>query len=151
MLGIPTIYEPVISSMCNSPREGRNQNILFITWRIFSFFFDSLPERFIFLCGVSMIYSFGVLLLVGSTSISQTISGKASFLITCITSEFRYFLYLLGTSSWWECSPLGWRWSFLNFLVCVVRDWSSLPIFSSRDAIRDSSYEHSNPKSAELG
>ena len=53
-------------------------------------------------------------------------------------------LYLLRTSSWWEWLPLGWRWSFLNLLVYAMRDWYSLPIFSSWDTIQAYSCEHSS-------
>ena len=89
MFGSPTIYEPIIASMYDSSCESRNQNILFITWKIFTFLFDSLSRRFIILCSVRMMYSF-VLLFVTFTLIYKTISRKVSSLVTCKASVFRY-------------------------------------------------------------
>ena len=89
MLGSPTIYEPIIASMCNSSCEDRNQNILFFTRRIFTFFFGSLSRRFIILYSVSMMSFIASLLLVRATFVSRKCSRKVSFLVTCIASDFR--------------------------------------------------------------
>ena len=67
---------------------------VFFTWRVFTFLFYSLLGRIIILSSVSMMSSFGVLLILGSTLIHGTISSKVSSFITCITSDFGWIPFL---------------------------------------------------------
>ena len=87
MLGSPTIHEPIIASMCDSSRESGNQNIFFITGRVF--FSDSLTWRFIILCNVSMMSYSVSLLLLRATFVFGIVSGDVSFLIACKASDTR--------------------------------------------------------------
>ena len=122
MLGSPTVYNPIIASKCDSSHEGRNQNILFITLRIFTFLFDSFPRRIIILCNVSMMFYF-VVLLVRVTFVSRTIYGIVSYLITRkesiitkirkITLEYPREIYLMSDAI------LAMRWDI--FLEIVPR------------------------------
>ena len=72
VFGSPTVNKPIFASMSDSSRESGEQNIFFFTWRVFTFLFYFLPERIIILSSVSMISSFGVLLLLGSILIHGT-------------------------------------------------------------------------------
>ena len=83
VVGSPTINNPIFASMSDSSHESGDQNIFFFTWRAFTFLFYFLPGRIIILSSVSVMSSFGVLLL-----IHGTISSKVSYFIACITSEF---------------------------------------------------------------
>ena len=84
MFGSPTVYKPIIASMCNVSHESGNQNIFFIT-----FMYDSLCGRFIILCNMSMMSYLVSLLLVRDIFVSRTFSSIVSFLVTCITSDSR--------------------------------------------------------------
>ena len=70
MFGSPTIYKPIITSMCDVSRESENQDIFFMT-----FLLDSLCGRFIIFCSMSMMYSLVVVLLVGVYFVSREISS----------------------------------------------------------------------------
>ena len=142
MFGSPTIYKPIITSMCNVSHESENQNIFFITWGIITFLSNSLYGRFIILCSMSMMSSLVSLLLVRDIFVSRTFSSIVSFLVTCITSDSRQIFSSVIFVK--KCLPLGWWELLLVFLECIVRAWSSLPIFSSRVAIRAYSWEHSS-------
>ena len=90
MFGSPTFYKTINASMCDVSRESGNQNIFFITWRIFTFLLNSLCGMFIVFCSMSMMYSLVVFLLVGVSFVSSTISGKVSYFITSITFEWSF-------------------------------------------------------------
>ena len=92
MLGSPTVYEPIIASMCDISHESENQNIFFITWRIMTFLLVSLWGRFIIFCSMSMMFSLVFFLLVRVSLVSSTISGKVPYFITSITSELRFLV-----------------------------------------------------------
>ena len=89
MLGSPTTYDPIISSMCDSSCEGRDQHIFFITLRTITVLFDSLLGTLIRLCSMSMMSFLVSLPLVRSIFVSRTISCKVSSFITCIENELR--------------------------------------------------------------
>ena len=84
MFRSPTIYKPIIASLCNVSRERGNQNIFFIT-----FMSDFLCGRFIILYSMSMMSSLVSLLLMRDIFISRTFSSIVSFLVTCITADSR--------------------------------------------------------------
>ena len=93
MFGRTSIYNPIIASMCDISHESGNQNIFFITWRIFTFIFGLLCGRFIILCSMSMMSSLVVFILVKFSFAFRTISFKESYFITSITSEL---IFLVG-------------------------------------------------------
>ena len=103
----------------------------------------STPWRIIILINVSMMFYFGVPILLGSILIHGTISSKVSYFIACITSELR----------WIPSYKIIFLMRMLTLVMMIFP--SSFPrvycesliftsIFSSRVAIWASSCEHSS-------
>ena len=120
MLGSSTVHQPIISSMGSGSCKSWDQNLFFITWRIFSY---SLACEFIILCNMCMMPL--LLVRLGGSFVSGTISWEVAFLITCVASKI--------------CIVLPWSMILLEFLGSYVRVILPMPSFFFTWVVRASS------------